>query len=240
MTVSASMYQLVEAELQRSENLFRDTFSHAPVGIAHVSIDGRWLRVNQKLCDILDYSDNELLTGTFQELTHADDLAADLANVEDLLAGIRDSYTMRKRYIRRNRTIVWANLTVRLIYDACGEPDYFISVVEDISHFIEMENALYDALAKERELNELKSRFVSMASHEFRTPLATILAINESLQAYRHRMADEQIGQRLQKIHIQVEHLTNIMEDVLQLSQMQARKSEFNPCWMDLNARPFK
>src|SRR5450432_4527450 len=80
------------------------------------------------------------------------------------------------------------------------------------------------SLEKEKELGELKSRFVSMASHEFRTPLSTILSASEILRTYRHKLDDSQIDYRLDKIHEQVDHLKDIMEDVLQLAQIQARR----------------
>lgn len=98
------------------------------------------------------------------------------------------------------------------------------------------QDALIQALDKEKELNELKSRFVSMASHEFRTPLASILALTETLSAYRHKLPDEQIERRLGKIQEQVGHLKDIMEDVLLLARMQARRVEFNPVILNLDA----
>ncbi|MBX3014860.1 MAG: HAMP domain-containing histidine kinase [Caldilineaceae bacterium] len=85
------------------------------------------------------------------------------------------------------------------------------------------------ALQVEKELNELKSRFVSMASHEFRTPLTTILLQTETLTVYRHKLTDEQIGQRLTKISEQVGYLKTIIEDVLQLARLQAGRAEFQP-----------
>jgi len=91
-------------------------------------------------------------------------------------------------------------------------------------------------LQVEKELGELKSRFVSMASHEFRTPLATILALTETLRAYRHRLTEEQIEQRLVKMQEQVDHLRDIMEDVLHLARLQARRAEFNPVQLDLDS----
>src|SRR5262249_3203660 len=98
------------------------------------------------------------------------------------------------------------------------------------------EEALERALKHERELNELKSRFVSMASHEFRTPLATILAITESLTAYRRRMSEEQIERRFGNIRRQIDPLKAIMEDVLQPARIQARRVEFQSTPLDLDA----
>lgn len=114
------------------EALFRLTFEHAAIGIAHVAPDGRWIRVNQKLCDLLGYSPQELDFLSFQDVTHADDLDADLELVGRVLAGTLPSYQMEKRYVRKDGEVVWANLTVSLVRNPAGEPDFFISVVEDI------------------------------------------------------------------------------------------------------------
>lgn len=94
---------------------------------------------------------------------------------------------------------------------------------------------LQQAYEKEKELSELKSRFVSMASHEFRTPLTTICLSTESLIAYRDKLTDEQINQRLGKIQHQVQHLSEITEDVLQLARLQAHRMEFHPIQLDLD-----
>lgn len=114
------------------EALFRVTFEHAAIGIAHVAPDGRWIRVNQKLCDILGYSLEELSELSFQDLTHADDLAEDMRQVGRLLAQESPSYQLEKRYVRKDGEVIWANLSVSLVRDAMGQPDFFISVVEDI------------------------------------------------------------------------------------------------------------
>lgn len=95
---------------------------------------------------------------------------------------------------------------------------------------------LQQAIVKEKELSELKSRFVSMASHEFRTPLATILLLTDTLTTYRHRLTDKQIEERLHKVQEQVGNLKEIMDDVLQLARLQARRMEFKPEQLDLNA----
>jgi signal transduction histidine kinase len=119
--------------------------------------------------------------------------------------------------------------------DKNGKYNGSFVVATDITIQKQAEETLRQALAKERELGELKSRFVSMASHEFRTPLATILALTETLSAYRHKLSDEQIGQRLDKIQGQVGHLKEIMEDVLLLARMQARRVGFNPTNVDVD-----
>src|SRR5689334_10134584 len=116
-----------------SEERFRATFEQAAVGMALVGLDGRWLRVNRKLCALVGYAHDEMMRLTFQDVTHPDDLAADLAYVRRLLAGEIETYSLEKRYVRKDRALVWVNLTVSLARTSRGQPDYFISVVEDIS-----------------------------------------------------------------------------------------------------------
>ena len=124
------------AELQRaereSEERFRITFDQAAVGIAHVDPSGKWLRANKKLCEIVGYGREELLQKTFQDITHPEDLDADLDQVLRVLGGEIGSYSMEKRYLRKDGSVVWIDLTVSLVRDASGDPSYFIAVVNDI------------------------------------------------------------------------------------------------------------
>lgn len=119
--------------LQASEGRFEATFEQAAVGIALMAPDGHWLRVNRKMCAMLGYSSGELLGKTFQDITHPDDLVTDLGQVQRMLAREIDTYSMEKRYFRKNGSLIWINLTVALVWTADGRPDYFVSVIEDIS-----------------------------------------------------------------------------------------------------------
>lgn len=143
-----------EAALRESEQRFRATFEQAAVGLCHVSPYGRFLRVNQKLCDILGYTADHLLSLTFQEITHPDDLDTDLDFVARVLADEIKTYSMEKRYVRRDGSLLWANLTVSLTREPSGAPKYFISVVEDISYRKSAEQALRDSEERYRSLVE--------------------------------------------------------------------------------------
>lgn len=139
-------------EAQReSEERFRATFEQAAVGISHNSLDGRWLRVNQKLCEIIGYSREELLEKTFQDITHPYDLEADLEQVHQLLVGNIETYSMEKRYIKKDGSIVWINLTVSLVRERWGEAKYFIAVIEDITERKRAEEALRKVREAERQ-----------------------------------------------------------------------------------------
>ncbi len=117
----------------RMAEQFRATFEQAAVGMAHVDPTGRWLRVNQKLCAIVGYRREELQELTFQEITYPPDLDNDLELLAQLVAGEIETYSLEKRYIRKDGALVWVNLTVALVRTAEGAPDFFIAVVEDLS-----------------------------------------------------------------------------------------------------------
>ncbi|WP_447727011.1 GGDEF domain-containing protein [Sphingomonas koreensis] len=112
---------------------FEATFHHAPVGIAHVAPNGRFIDVNVQFVAITGHSREALLADGFQHITHPDDLESDLVQVARLLSGAASTYRIEKRYIRADGGIVWVTLTVALIRDAMDEPAYFISMIEDIT-----------------------------------------------------------------------------------------------------------
>jgi diguanylate cyclase (GGDEF)-like protein/PAS domain S-box-containing protein len=134
----------IETRLKESEEKFHSVFEQAAVGIARVAPNGIFLEVNQKLCDTLGYSREELLQKTFQQITHPDDLEADLELVQQMLQNKRKTYSMEKRYFHKNGQTIWISLTVSLIRSAEGEAKYFVAIIEDINFRKEMERELND------------------------------------------------------------------------------------------------
>jgi PAS domain S-box-containing protein len=122
----------LERALRESEELYRSTFELAGLGVAHVNLDGRWMRVNPKVCEITGYSESELLNLRFHEITHPDDRQASVAAMEDLKNGSIQRYSAEKRYLRKNGSSIWTNVTVSLVRDGAGQPRHFVTVVEDI------------------------------------------------------------------------------------------------------------
>lgn len=143
---------LKEVRFERA--LFRQTFDLAQVGMAHLAPDGRWLRVNRKLCAITGYSEGELLALSFQGITHADDLEHDLAALHELMAGRRDSYQTEKRYVRKDGATVWVALHVAVVRKPDGAPDYGIAIIEDIQGRKDAESSAQAAQERYRELFE--------------------------------------------------------------------------------------
>jgi diguanylate cyclase (GGDEF)-like protein/PAS domain S-box-containing protein len=131
-----------EQALKRATQQFRSAFDNAPIGMALVGLQGQWLDVNQALCALVGYSQEELLRLTFQDLTHPDDLDADLALVQEVLAGRRSTYQMHKRYIHADGRVIWALLSVSLATDEDGRPLHFISQIQDFTERRELEEKL--------------------------------------------------------------------------------------------------
>jgi PAS domain S-box-containing protein len=186
--------QRAGAQLRASETRFEATFDQAAVGIALVAPDGRWLRVNRKLCAIVGYTAEELFAKTFQDITHPDDLDADLAQVKDMLARKISTYDMEKRYFRKDGSIVWVKLTVALVWTSSGVPDYFISVVEDISDRKQTELELHRrneelerfdsaTVAREMAMIELKQQVNALSLELGRAPPYPLNFVDTSSEA---------------------------------------------------------
>lgn len=136
----------LEGKLHNSEQKFRATFEQAAVGIAHVSTDGRWLLINQKLCDILGYTNEELQQTTFHSILLKDDFLHHAQAAEALFSGKITSYANEERYKRKDGSLIWASATVTLGHSIANHPPYFIAVIEDISKRKKAEQQTYDAM----------------------------------------------------------------------------------------------
>jgi PAS domain S-box-containing protein len=225
--------QAIDA-LRKSEARFRMVIESATDYILLLDPSGLLRMANPTALRDLGYSRDDVLFEPAKRLFAPESWASLNETFPALFAS--GVYRHEEQLVRKDGTTVVADCSWSVVYDDMGAPQSVILVMRDITERKRAEEALRAALESERELGELKSRFVSMASHEFRTPLATILALSETLSAYRHKLADDQIDRRLEKIREQVGYLTDIMEDILQLARMQARREDFSPVLMDLDA----
>lgn len=125
--------QQAEASLRESERRFRRIFEHAAVGMAQLSPDGDWQRVNDRLCDITGYSREEMLRLNFKDITHPDDVETNVEMIRRGFAGEMDTFPLEKRYIRKDGTVAWVRVTVAIVRSESGEARHFISVTEDIT-----------------------------------------------------------------------------------------------------------
>ncbi|MBU7585197.1 MAG: PAS domain S-box protein [Nostoc sp. TH1S01] len=338
-------------ELQESEAELRAIFNQAAVGIKLETLDGRLLKVNQQLCELLGYSQEELMNKTFEDLTYADDINFHQNSLQKLISGELETFSIEKRCLHKNGHPIWINVTVSLIRDVLGKPLYSVGIVKDIRNqkkaeedlkrqfaaveaaidgiailsgniytyvnqaHVEMfgytnpeevigkswaeiyeaqevnrfeseifptlmqqkhwrgetiakrkDGSLFEeevsltiseqgdlicvcrdisdrkkaeadickALAKEKELSELKSRFISMTSHEFRTPLAVIASSAGILKSFSHKLDEQQKQKHLQCIQTYVQHTTQLLDDILLINKAEAGKLAFEPNYLDL------
>lgn len=147
--------KIIEDQLRQSEKQFRGVFENAAIGLALVAPDGSWLRVNKSLCDIVGYSEEELLKSSFQKITHPDDLNKDLDQVKQVLDGNISTYTMEKRYFHKKGNVIWVLLTVSLVRDSDGKPVHFVSQVVDITKIKKSETEKDTKASNLEKLNNL-------------------------------------------------------------------------------------
>ncbi len=216
----------VLTSLERSEQRFRQAFDHAGIGMALVSLDGAWLQVNRVLCRIVGYTEAELLQKTFQEITHPDDLNADLAHLADLLAGNTDHYQMEKRYFHRAGHIVHVRLTVSVVRDESWTPAHFISQIEDITQSKQFVASLAAARDEALAASRMKSEFLANMSHEIRTPMNGVIGMADLLMDSPLTADQRQMGR---VIRSSAENLLTIINDILDFSKIEAGKLSIEP-----------
>ncbi len=178
----------LKSDLQRTEALFEQTFSQAAVGMALVSLQGYWLRVNPRICEMLQYSERELMDRTFQDITYPLDLNTDLEKLQQLLKNEISTYSMEKRYFRADGSIVWVQLTVALNRLPNGKPDHFISVIVDIS---ERKAAEADLFALQHELEqrvEIRTRELNVVVKKLNEEIETRVLAEYQLSAEKERL----------------------------------------------------
>lgn len=176
VAVDITKQKQAEDALRESEERFRATFEQAAVGIAHVGLDGRWLRVNQKLCHMLGYTRDELLAKTFIEISYPDSIELNLKYIRQITAGQIQTYSLEKRYTHKNGSTVWCHVTVSLVRNSSGEPQYLISVIEDITRRKNLEAQL-----RHSQKLEAIGRLAGGIAHDFNNILTVIIGNSELL-----------------------------------------------------------
>jgi PAS domain S-box-containing protein len=180
----------MEEALRESEELFHATFNQAAVGIAHLAPDGHLLRINQRYCEIVGYPEEELGKMTFQQITHPDDLEMSITQFDLLRAGKLRDFSLEKRYICKDGSLVWVYLTVSMVYDPDGKQRYIVSVIEDITERKLAEEALRFSEARYRALHRDNPTMIATIDADL-----TILSVNPTCASQLGYSIDELEGQ---------------------------------------------
>jgi PAS domain S-box-containing protein len=232
-------------QLKESEQYFRGTFEQAAVGIAHVMANGHFIAINQRFCDIVGYTRDELLGRTFQEITYLDDVELNLKYKEQLMAGTIQTYSMEKRYLHKDGSPVWVNLTASLVRESSGEPKYLLGVVEDISQRKQAEERLQEYSERLEEMVEERTRDLAEAqeqlvrreklavlgqlagsvAHELRHPLGVltnaVYFLNLTLT-----QADETTKEYLDMMSAEIRKSEKIISDLLNFSRTKSSEKK--------------
>jgi two-component system sensor histidine kinase/response regulator len=214
-----------QEQLRSSEARFHNAFEHAPIGMALVSPDGHWIKVNRSTCDITGYAPHELLAKTFQDVTHPDDLEADLQLVDKLLRGEIKTYQMEKRYLHKRGHVIWVLLSVSLVRDSQGRPLHFVSQILDITDRKRSEEALREARDEALTAVNAKSEFLANMSHEIRTPMNAVIGMNEKLIDLGLTPMQREVAER---VRYSAQSLLTVINDVLDFSKGEAGALELD------------
>lgn len=204
---SLSEWKAVENALKESEERFRQSFEFSSIGMSFSGIDGRWLRVNRAVCEMLGYTEEELRRTTFLELTHPDDLPGNAAEARRLVAGEIPFMQLEKRYRHRQGHYLWARLTASVIYSATGQPLHYISQIENIDNWKRAEAALRESEEQLRTLVENAPEgifvevdqrlvYVNQPGVEMFGTASPDFLVGRSLAELCHADSRETIGQR--------------------------------------------
>jgi PAS domain S-box-containing protein len=217
-----------EETLQTTRDQLQAILDNSITAIFIKDLSGCYIMANTRFYQMTGLDGNERVEGRYDFELFSPEQAEHFRLTDQQVLIENRELELEETYEQDEQQVT--NLTVKFpLRDADGQPYAIGGIATDITIRKRSEVELQEALKQQQELNELKTRFVSMASHEFRTPLATILATAETIRAYRSKMNDDEIDRRLGKIKEQVEHLRSIMDDVLQLTRIQAGYSEFDP-----------
>ncbi|MEL6384157.1 MAG: PAS domain S-box protein [Cyanobacteria bacterium J06626_18] len=223
-----------ELDLRASESQFRSVFEQAAVGMTRLSAEGRWLQVNERFCNLLGYTAEELMGKTFQSITDPDDAAQDEHYYQQLLRAEIYSCRFEKRYLHRDGTPIWTMVTVSTERTDDDEVTAFIAVIEDIR---DLKQALIDLQARATELEEVNSllalttatlkdrnieldQFAYIASHDLKAPLRAIANLSEWIEEDLGRQIPEENQHQLALLRNRVYRMEGLINGLLEYSRV--------------------
>ncbi len=218
-------HRRAEEALRESEERFRAMFEQAAVGMAHVNLSGAWMRVNQRLCDIVGFDHDELLARSIQSVLHPDDVVAHEEQMRRMTSGEISTSALEHRYLRKGGTVIWATLTLSLMREASGAPKYCIAIFEDITQRKQLELQFFQS-----QRLEAVGRLAGGVAHDFNNLLTAITgysdALLDAMESEDERRTD------VQQIRRAAEHAAALTAQLLAFS----RKQVLRPKVLDLNA----
>ena len=215
------------AELVESERLYRSTFDAAPVGIVHIGLDGKWLRVNERLCTLLGFTHEELLTPAIQELVQAEKVPNEEYVLRQMAAGAVDRRAFDEmRYRRRDGNIMWGRVNISVHRDSEGQPQHFIAVIEDVT-----ERRALEEKVRQASKMEAVGCLAGGIAHDFNNLLSVILSYAEVIGS--DLKPDEPLRADIEEITTAALRATDLTRQLLAFSRQQVLEAKV----LELNQR---
>ena len=212
-----------EEALRESEEKFRKIFESSGVGIATLGPDGQFTKVNNSFCEIIGYTERELIGINFRNITHPGDLEKSLELTKTLLKDVAiEGKSLEKRYLHKNGDIVWALTTVSLIRDAEGKPQFFIAQVQDITKRKKFEEQLVKYTEELKLLNAAKDKFFSIISHDLRSPFNSLLGLTEYISQSYDEMTPLEIKTSISSVYSSSKAVYDLILNLLEWSMIQS------------------
>jgi PAS domain S-box-containing protein len=216
-----------EITLKKSEEKFRSIFEHAGIGMALITPGGEFFQVNKSLCEMLGYTDNQLVGMNIRDITHPGDLEESISLKQRMLINknLNRQHT-EKRYLSKKGETIWVITTVSLLRDFEGKPLYFISQIQNITERKKAEEKLKKYADELNKLNISKDKFFSIISHDLRSPFNALLGITEYMAQYYKDMSEDEIKKSVSNIYTSSQKLYNLILNLLEWSRIQSGRLE--------------
>ncbi|MFL0801295.1 MAG: PAS domain S-box protein [Agarilytica sp.] len=207
-----------ERQLRSLALEYSTTFEQAAVGIAHVDLEGNFIKVNRKLCEILDYDQATLLSLNYSDITHPNDIDDNIKNKENLIKNKIRQYVTEKRYLKQGGSYVWVKLTVAFVEDPVDNQKYFVSVIEDITQQKKIAQELHES-------NKSLERFAYSASHDLQEPLRKICTFSEILNnSLEEETLSDDAKFQLDRIVNSAQKMSRMINSLLDLARLSKRE----------------
>ncbi len=233
LVIHIEEHKKAEEALRESEEQFRGIFDYSKVGVNVLGSDYRYMKVNRAFCDMIGYSERELLAHDFKAITHPGDVEANLRLSNKLRAGEIDFFHLEKRYLHKNGKIVWGDLSVSSVRLENGTLRYVVAIIQDMTERKQAEQSLLVAKEKAEEATRLKDKFVSLVSHDLKTPLTSMIGFLKLVRHDNTEPLNEGAKLILDRSIESGKQMISLIDDLLTISRFKTGQLELNKQFFD-------